>query len=194
MVHIPQQRIRRESSRTKQSRSRGSSRGGMCSSRDNRVWSDHNKTHPLWTGVRDSTGSQRGAILSWQSGARDHDILWDSLSFFRGYPWFSTYFYYTLSQLYTKMSLTQAQIAHLAKLTSLRSQEWLEISSVLDSFASLSRTDTSHISTISRSGQGSLGLRPDVVIDAGIADDLLACSGQKKAAHQIVLGGIMVWE
>jgi hypothetical protein len=51
------------------------------------------------------------------------------------------------------MSLTQAQIAHLAKLTSLRSREGLEISSVLDSFASLSNTDTSHIQTISRSGE-----------------------------------------
>ncbi len=92
------------------------------------------------------------------------------------------------------MSLTQAQIVHLAKLTSLRSQEWLEISSVLDSFASLSEVDTSHINTISRSGQGSLDLRPDTVVDTHIADDLLACSGQKKAAHQIVLGGIMVGE
>jgi len=92
------------------------------------------------------------------------------------------------------MSLTQAQIAHLAKLTSLRSREGLEISSVLDSFASLSSTDTSHIQTISRSGQWALTLRPDISADSGIADDLLACSGQKKAAHQIVLGGIMVGE
>ncbi len=92
------------------------------------------------------------------------------------------------------MSLTQAQIAHLAKLTALRPQPNLEISSVLDSFDSLSRTNTSHITSISRSGQGSLDLRPDVVIDAGIADALLACSPQKKAAHQIVLGGIMVGE
>ncbi len=92
------------------------------------------------------------------------------------------------------MSLTQAQIAHLAKLTALRPQPGLEISSVLDSFESLSRTDTFHISSISRSGRLSLDLRPDVVIDAAIANDLLACSGQKKAAHQIVLGGIMVGE
>jgi Asp-tRNA(Asn)/Glu-tRNA(Gln) amidotransferase C subunit len=92
------------------------------------------------------------------------------------------------------MSLTQAQIIHLAKLTALRPQSDLEISSVLDSFDSLSRTDTSHISIISRSGQGSLSLREDIVVDAHIADDLLACSGQKKAAHQIVLGGIMVGE
>jgi len=92
------------------------------------------------------------------------------------------------------MSLTQAQIAHLAKLTALHPQTDLEISSVLDSFESLSRIDTAHISTISRSGQGSLDLRPDTVIDADIADALLACSSQKKAAHQIVLGGIMVGE
>ncbi len=65
---------------------------------------------------------------------------------------------------------------------------------MLDSFTSLSRTDTSHISTISRSGKGSLDLRSDVIIDAHIADGLLACSSQKKAAHQIVLGGIMVGE
>ncbi len=92
------------------------------------------------------------------------------------------------------MSLTQAQIAHLAKLTALQPQTNLEISSVLDSFDSLARTDTSHISSISRSGQGSLVLRDDVVIDAHIADALLGCSLQKKAAHQIILGGIMVGE
>ena len=51
------------------------------------------------------------------------------------------------------MSLTQAQIAHLANLTALTPQPELEISSVLDSFASLSRTDTTHITQISRSGQ-----------------------------------------
>lgn len=55
-------------------------------------------------------------------------------------------------QLYTKMSLTQAQIAHLAKLTALSPQANLEISSVLDSFDSLSRTDTSDVGDISRSG------------------------------------------
>jgi Asp-tRNA(Asn)/Glu-tRNA(Gln) amidotransferase C subunit len=92
------------------------------------------------------------------------------------------------------MSLTQAQIVHLAKLTSLHPADNLEISSVLDSFASLSITDTSHVTTISRSGQGSLILREDHVMDANIADELLACSSQKKAAHQIVLGGIMVGE
>lgn len=92
------------------------------------------------------------------------------------------------------MSLTQEQIARLGKLTSLSPQAELEISSVLDSFAALSKTDTSHITTVSRSGKGSLSLREDIVVDSHLADDLLACSGQKKAAHQIVLGGIMVGE
>ncbi len=174
--------------------SRVQSRDDRWSVRVHRVKMDHNKIILQWIGVRDSIGLQSGAIPSWQSGVRDHDTPEELISFFRGYPWFSTYFLYTLGQLYTKMSLTQAQIAHLAKLTSLTSQDWLEISSVLDSFISLSRIDTSHIASISRSGQGSLDLRPDIVIDAGIADGLLACSQQKKAAHQIVLGGIMVGE
>lgn len=92
------------------------------------------------------------------------------------------------------MSLTQAQIAHLAKLTSLTPQSDLEISSVVDSFASLSSTDTSHVDTISRSGKTSLTLREDIVDNSELADQLLACSNQKKAAHQIVLGGIMIGE
>lgn len=49
------------------------------------------------------------------------------------------------------MSLTQAQIHHLAKLTSLNPDENLEILSVLDSFESLSITDTTQIKNISRS-------------------------------------------
>jgi Asp-tRNA(Asn)/Glu-tRNA(Gln) amidotransferase C subunit len=92
------------------------------------------------------------------------------------------------------MSLTQAQIHHLAKLTSLNPDENLEISSVLDSFDSLSITDTTRILAISRSWQDTLILREDIVHDAHIADALLACSMQKKAAHQIVLGGIMIGE
>ena len=92
------------------------------------------------------------------------------------------------------MSLTQAQINHLAKLTSLEASSELEISSVLDSFDSLSITDTTGVQQISRSGQASLILRDDSVIDSGLGDQLLACSNQKKAAHQIVLGGIMVGE
>ena len=92
------------------------------------------------------------------------------------------------------MSLTQAQINHLAKLTSLNSSNELEISSVLDSFDSLSITDTTGIQDISRSWQSRLQPREDVVVDSGLADQLLACSQQKKAAHQIVLGGIMIGE
>ncbi len=92
------------------------------------------------------------------------------------------------------MSLTQAQIDHLGKLTALHPWSNLEISSVLDSFESLSKTDTSKISDISRSGNPILSLREDAIHDADIADNLLACSKQKKAAHQIVLWGIMIGE
>ncbi|MBX9809552.1 hypothetical protein K2X92_04150 [Candidatus Gracilibacteria bacterium] len=92
------------------------------------------------------------------------------------------------------MSLTQAQINHLAKLTSLESSSELEISSVLDSFDSLSITDTTQVNQISRSGLASLSLREDEVNNSELADKLLACSNQKKAAHQIVLGGIMIGE
>ncbi len=62
------------------------------------------------------------------------------------------------------MSLTQAKINHLAKLTALHPGANLEISSVLDSFDSLSQTNTSMIHQISRSGQGSLVLREDTVV------------------------------
>jgi len=50
------------------------------------------------------------------------------------------------------------------------------------------------IHQISRSGQDSLMLRDDTVANSNLADALLACSSQKKAAHQIVLSGIMVGE
>ena len=92
------------------------------------------------------------------------------------------------------MSLTQAQIQHLGKLTALRPADTLEISSVLDSFDSLSITDTTMIHDVSRSGNSTLSLREDIPRDSGLSDYLLACSQQKKAAHQIVLGGIMVGE
>lgn len=92
------------------------------------------------------------------------------------------------------MSLTQEQKIRLGKLTSLSPRAELDISIVVDSFASLSKTDTTHIDTVSRSGQGSLMPRVDMVVDSGLADDLLACSNQRKAAHQIMLGGIMVGE
>ena len=86
------------------------------------------------------------------------------------------------------MSLTQAQIEHLGKLTALHPGENIEISNVLNSFDSLGKTNTSHISQISRSGNSKLILRDDIAINSDLADNLLACSNQKKAAHQIVLG------
>jgi len=36
--------------------------------------------------------------------------------------------------------------------------------------------------------------RQDTVVDSDSSDALLACSSQKKAAHQIVLGGIIAGE
>lgn len=92
------------------------------------------------------------------------------------------------------MSLIQAQIDHLGKLTALHPWANLEISSVLDSFESLGKTDTSRVTSLSRSGNDVLVLREDIVQDANISDELLSCSKQKKAAHQIVLGGIMIGE
>jgi Asp-tRNA(Asn)/Glu-tRNA(Gln) amidotransferase C subunit len=92
------------------------------------------------------------------------------------------------------MSLTQEQIQRLGKLTALSPHEELNISSVLDSFDSLKSIDTSQIEMVSRSGKGSLTPRADIVVDAGLSDELLACSHQRKAAHQIMLGGIMVGE
>jgi Asp-tRNA(Asn)/Glu-tRNA(Gln) amidotransferase C subunit len=89
------------------------------------------------------------------------------------------------------MSLTQEQITRLGKLTSLRTGKDLSVDSVLDSFDSLSGTDTSHISEVSRSGNTTMMLREDIATNSGIADELLACSSQKKLAHQIVLGGII---
>ncbi len=144
--------------------------------------------------MRDNIDSLLWAKLALLWEDADHDIHVHLTSFFRGYPWFLTYFLYSVGILYQKMSLTQAQIAHLAKLTSLTPQSDLEISSVVDSFTSLSSTDTSHVDTISRSGKTSLTLREDIVDNSELADQLLACSNQKKAAHQIVLGGIMIGE
>ncbi len=89
------------------------------------------------------------------------------------------------------MSLTQEQIARLGKLTSLRTGKDLSVESVLDSFDSLAQTDTSHIHEVTRSGKATMTLRADIARDSLISDELLACSPQKKAAHQIVLGGII---
>lgn len=92
------------------------------------------------------------------------------------------------------MSLTQEQIKHLGKLTALHPSSNLEIWTVLDSFEVLAKIDTSKMGTVTRSWQGSLILRDDIVEDSHIADNLLACTHQKRAAHQIVLWWIMVWE
>ena len=43
------------------------------------------------------------------------------------------------------------------------------------------------VTDISRSGNPILTLREDVISSSNIADNLLNCSKQKKAAHQIVL-------
>jgi len=97
--------------------------------------------------------------------------------------------------LYKKMPLTQAQIARLGKLTSLKTQNNLSVESVLDSFDSLAQIDVSMVHLSNWSGRHTLSLREDIVIqDAWMADDLLSCSPQKKLAHQIVLGGIIAWE
>jgi len=89
------------------------------------------------------------------------------------------------------MSLTQEQILHLSKLTSLAPRPDLSVDSVLDSFASLADTDTTRVSIPTRSWKNVLSLRQDAVKEDTIADALLDCSVQKKAAHQIVLGGII---
>lgn len=92
------------------------------------------------------------------------------------------------------MSLTQEQIHRLGKLTALSSWSHLSVESVLDSFDSLGKTDTSMMEGVSRSGKQTMSLRSDDVLNSGIADSLLACSSQKKAAHQIVLWWIIAWE
>jgi Asp-tRNA(Asn)/Glu-tRNA(Gln) amidotransferase C subunit len=93
------------------------------------------------------------------------------------------------------MSLTQDQIKHLQKLTALTGEDALEISSVVDSFSVLEKVDTSKIASVSRSGKWSLVPRPDVVKkNERLPEKLLECSPQKVAAHQIVLGGIMIGE
>ena len=92
------------------------------------------------------------------------------------------------------MSLTQDQITRLKKLTALEWQKNIEISSVLESFSALQELENIENTEIHRSGAGSLDLRKDQVKDSPLADALLACSPQKIAGHQIVLGGIMIGE
>ena len=92
------------------------------------------------------------------------------------------------------MSLTQEQITRLGKLTSLYTGKDLSVDTVLASFDSLAKTDTRSIDKVSRSWKSVLSAREDRVIQDNLGDSLLACSSQKKAAHQIVLGGIIAWE
>lgn len=88
------------------------------------------------------------------------------------------------------MSLTQEQISRLKKLTSLNHTNPIDIDGIVAFFDQLKSVSTDkHRET--RSGQGTLIPRTDVVTDSHIADALLACSNQKKLAHQIVLSGIM---
>jgi Asp-tRNA(Asn)/Glu-tRNA(Gln) amidotransferase C subunit len=90
------------------------------------------------------------------------------------------------------MSLTQDQIIRLQKLTALKHTENIDISSVVDFFSLLNAVHTDTLQTPSRSGQWTLLPRKDVVEEiSSLPDELLKCSNQKKAAHQIVLGGIM---
>lgn len=92
------------------------------------------------------------------------------------------------------MSLTQEQIARLAQLTALTHGQKVSIDSVIDSFGILEQADTSHITEATRSGEKVLHLRDDIVRGSGLSDALLECSHQKKAAHQIVLSGIIAGE
>ncbi|MGP1583124.1 MAG: Asp-tRNA(Asn)/Glu-tRNA(Gln) amidotransferase subunit GatC [Candidatus Altimarinota bacterium] len=90
------------------------------------------------------------------------------------------------------MTLTQEQITRLSKLSALNVDSHTQIDSVLDSLHMLANTDTTGIEQDSRSGAKILALRADEIIeDEKIPDELLACSPQKVAAHQIVLSGIM---
>lgn len=61
------------------------------------------------------------------------------------------------------MSLTQAQIKRLQKLTAIAREGDLDISGVLDSFDTLKDGDLALPETTSRSGAGSLVPRPDVI-------------------------------
>ena len=94
--------------------------------------------------------------------------------------------------LYKKMSLTQAQIARLEKLTALESDTTLSIDSILDSFDMIREAPVERIDTITRSGNAHITLRKDEVSATdGLPQQLLHCSPQRIAANQIVLTGIM---
>lgn len=90
------------------------------------------------------------------------------------------------------MTLTQEQITRLAKLSALSPDTSLDINSVVNSFDIISDVDTTSVKQSTRSGKTHLFLREDVVIeDEFLPDQLLKCSPQKIAAHQIVLAWIM---
>ncbi len=93
------------------------------------------------------------------------------------------------------MSLTQDQIKRLEKLTALQWGKELDISGVLDSFEALKNGELVLPETVSRSGQSILILREDTVAPSTITrEELLGCSPQKIAWHQIALTSIMIGE
>lgn len=93
------------------------------------------------------------------------------------------------------MLLTQEQITRLSRLTALHDTKSLSVDSVLESFSTLSQTNTDSVVSMTRNGADELILRPDIVReDTSLPDRLLDASHQRKAAHQIVLGGIMQGE
>ena len=93
------------------------------------------------------------------------------------------------------MSLTQAQIQTLQKLTAIARDGDLDISGVVDSFDTLKDGKLTLPETLTRSGKGSLLPRPDIVIPSSISrDEMLRNSHQRIAGHQIALTSIMVGE
>lgn len=80
------------------------------------------------------------------------------------------------------MSLTQAQIKRLQKLTAIAREGDLDISGVLDSFDSLKNGELTLPHTTSRSGAGSLIPRPDIVRSSSVSrDDMLKNTKQRVA-------------
>ena len=90
------------------------------------------------------------------------------------------------------MTLTQDKISRLRKLTALALTKEVTIDSVLDSVSSLQGLEIPSHLTTTRSGQGTLLLRPDIVKGSeDLPDMLLHCSGQRVVGHQIALSSIM---
>ena len=93
------------------------------------------------------------------------------------------------------MTLTQDKIIRLQKLTALSGGKEISIDSVLDSFSALQDVEIPSGLATTRSGQGTLIPRADIVIPSSASsDDLLACSKQRVVGHQIALTSIMVGE